>query len=150
LPHALRIQILNDDLEVFNSCGGDHYKSHKLFQELQHALRIQILNDDLEVFNSCGSKTKLHQLAMFCFTIFKLGPSLLSQVCHMHLLAVCKTLNVVESNFGFVLREFKKELQTFESDKGMLLETPDLPNFRIRATLVSVSTDTKRAHEIGL
>ena len=47
----------------------NHYKSHELFKECPRALRIQIFNDDLEVCNSCGSKTKLHQLAMFCFCI---------------------------------------------------------------------------------
>jgi hypothetical protein len=31
----------------------------------------------------------------------------------------------------------------------MLLDIPDLPNFHIRGTLVSVSADTKGAHEIG-
>ncbi len=30
-----------------------------------------------------------------------------------------------------------------ESDKGMLLGISDLPDFRIRGTLVSVSADTK-------
>ena len=31
----------------------------------------------------------------------------------------------------------------------MLLDIPDLPNFHIRGTLVSVSADTKGAHGIG-
>lgn len=63
--------------------------------------------------------------------------------------AVCKTLDVVEDNFGFVLREFMKELEELESEEGMLLDIPDLPNFRIRCTLVSVSAETKGSQKIG-
>ncbi len=73
----------------------------------------------------------------------------MSQLTHIHPFAVCKTLDVVEDNFGFVLREFMKELHELESDEGMLLDIPDLPNFKFRGTLVSVSADTKGAHEIG-
>lgn len=127
----------------------NHYKSHELFKECPRALRIQIFNDDLEVCNSCGSKTKFHQLAMFCFSILNLPPCLMSQLSHINPFAVCKTLDVVEDNFRFVLREFMKELEELESEEGMLLHIPDMPNFCIRGTLVSVSADTKGAHEIG-
>lgn len=58
--------------------------------------------------------------------------------------AICKTVNVVKDNFGFVL-----QLHDLESDDGMLLDVPDLTYFRIRGTLVSVCGDTKGAHEIG-
>ncbi|EFX81173.1 hypothetical protein DAPPUDRAFT_317930 [Daphnia pulex] len=73
----------------------------------------------------------------------------MSQLSHIHPFAVCKTLDVVEDNFGFVLREFMKELEELESEEGMLLDIPDMQNFCIRGTLVSVSADTKGAHEIG-
>ena len=66
----------------------------------------------------------------------------MSQLAHIHPFAVCKTLDVIEDNFFFVLREFMIELGELESEEGMVLEIPDLPNFRIRGTLVSVSADT--------
>jgi hypothetical protein len=47
------------------------------------------------------------------------------------------------------LRKFIFELHELEFDEGMLLDVPDLPNFRVRETLVSVCADTKEAHEIG-
>jgi hypothetical protein len=63
--------------------------------------------------------------------------------------AVCKTVNVVKDNFGFVLHYYFLELHDLESDDGMPLDVPDLPYFRIRGTLVSVCGDTKGAHEKG-
>ena len=60
---------------------------------------------------------------------------------HIHPFAICKTLEVVEDNFGFVFREFMKELEELESEEGMLLDITDLTNFHIRA-LVSVFADT--------
>lgn len=95
------------------------------------------------------TKTKINQLAMFCFSILNLPPCLLSQLAHIHPFAICKTVDVVKDNFGFVLREFLLKLHNLESDDRMLLNVPDLPNFRIRGTLVSVCGDTKGAHEIG-
>ena len=68
---------------------------------------------------------------------------------HIHPFVICKTLNVVGNNFGFVFREFMKELEELESEEGILLDITDLSNFRIRGTLVSVFADTKGAHEIG-
>ncbi len=54
------------------------------------------------------------------------------------------------SRVGFVLRQFMVELRELESAEGMALNIPDLPNFRIRGTIVSVCGDTKEAHEIGV
>jgi hypothetical protein len=63
--------------------------------------------------------------------------------------AICKTVNVVKDNFGFVLHDYFMELHDLELDDGMLLNVPDLPYFRIRGTLVFVRGDTKGAQEIG-
>jgi hypothetical protein len=71
------------------------------------------------------------------------------QLTHIYPFAICKTLDVFEDNFGSVLREFMLELREFESAEEMALNIPDLHNFRIRGTIVSVYWDTKGAHEIG-
>ncbi len=127
----------------------EDFRSHRLFNEFSGAVRIQIFSDDLEVVNPCGSKTTNHQQAMFCFTIINLPPCSLSQLPHIHPFAIYKTLDVVEDNFVFVIREFMFELHELESKNGMLLDVADLADFRIRETLVSVCADTKGAHEIG-
>jgi hypothetical protein len=118
------------DGEMRENIYTKHYKSHKLFKEDPRASRIQIVNDDLEVCNPCGSKTKFHQLAMFCFCILNLPPCLMSQLTHIYPFAICKMLDAVEDNFGLVLRQLMLELRELESAEGMALNISDLPNFK--------------------
>ena len=139
----------SSDGKMRSHLDAAHYKSHELFKLAPRALRMQVFNDDLEVCNPCGSKTKKHQLAMFCFCILNLPPILMSQLCHIHPFAVCHTLDVAEDNFSFVLREFMSELHELESARGMPLDLSDFDNFFLRGTVVSVCADTKGAHEIG-
>ena len=115
----------SSDGRIRTHVDTEHFRSHRLFNEFPGAVRIQMFNDDLEVVNPCGSKTKKHQLAMFCFTILNLPPCLLSQLPHIHPFAICKTSDVVEDNFAFVIREFMVELHELESDNGMLLDVAD-------------------------
>jgi hypothetical protein len=58
-------------------------------------------------------------------------------------------VDVVKDNFRFFLCEFFLDFHDLESDDGMILDVPVLPNFLTRGTLVSVCGDTKGAHEIG-
>jgi len=126
-----------------------NFKAHPLFIEKPRALRLQIFNDGLETVNPLGSKTEFHQLEMFCFTILNLPNSLNSQLFHVHPFAVCKTKDVEDAEFRFVLGEFLKELDELESEEGMALDVNDIADFRLNGTIVSACANTKGAHEIG-
>ena len=78
---------------------SSNFQNHPLFIENSHALRIQIFNDGLETVNPLGSKTRKHQLEMFCFSILNLPTYLNSQLFHVHPFAVCRTKDVEEDNF---------------------------------------------------
>lgn len=128
---------------------GLHFKNHPLFSNDHFAIRIQLFNEDLEVCNPCDSKTKVHQLSMFNFVIFIIPPVLNSLLSNIHTCAVCRTLDVQDLNFGFVLSCFMEEIQELESDVGMKLSVPGLGDIYIRWTIVGFCGDTKGAHEIG-
>lgn len=42
-----------------------------------------------------------------------------------------------------------KEIRILESEKGMLLDIPHRPGFRVQGTIVTLCADTKGALEIG-
>ena len=42
-----------------------------------------------------------------------------------------------------------EEIKELESDEGMLLQIPSLPDFRLRGSIAAVCADTKGAHELG-
>jgi hypothetical protein len=54
----------------------------------------------------------------------------MSQLTHIYPFAICKMLDVVEDNFGLVLRQLMLELRELESAEGMALNISDLPNFK--------------------
>ena len=48
------------------------FKTHPLLSKYPHTLRIQFYFDDVETVNALGSKTKKHEIGMFCFRILNL------------------------------------------------------------------------------
>ncbi|XP_032798525.2 uncharacterized protein LOC116935302 [Daphnia magna] len=122
---------------------------HPLFSKTPTAIRIQLFYDEVEVTNPLRSKTKKHELAMFCFRILNLPNSENSKLANIFPLAIVNSIHVKNNSFDFVFSEFLNELKELESEDGMLLGIPDFTNFRIRGTIAGVCADTKGAHEIG-
>ena len=127
---------------------GEDFKSNELLKSHPHAARLQLFFDDLEVANPLGTNTSIHEVVMFCFSRLNMPPVLNSSISNIYALAVCNTGDVKQHNFEFVLRPFIEELKILESEEGMSLDIPDLPGFRVRGILASVTGDTKGIHEI--
>lgn len=54
---------------VRGTIDSKYVEVHPLFSKTPNAIRIQLFYDEVEVTNPLGSKTKKHELAMFCFRI---------------------------------------------------------------------------------
>jgi hypothetical protein len=128
---------------------SQHFKNHKLFSEDPFALRLQIFFDEVETTNALGSKTKIHELGMFCFSILNLPPSCNSLLSNIHAFAVCVSKLIKKHGFDGILNLLMEEVAILESASGMLLNIPHHPGFRIRGTIASFCADTKGAHELG-
>ncbi len=96
-----------------------HFKKHPLFSVDPFALRLQIFFDEVEITNTLGSKTKIHELAMFCFSILNLPPSLNSLLSNIHAFAVSVSRHVKLHGFDFVFEELMAEIVILESDQGI-------------------------------
>lgn len=57
-------------------------------------------------------------------------------------------MNVVEDNFGFIMRKLCWSTMSWSLLKDAIGRS-GLENFRIRGNIVSVCADTKGAHEMG-
>ncbi|MFO0089362.1 MAG: hypothetical protein ACK518_00865, partial [bacterium] len=83
------------------------------------------------------------------FIILNLPPKLSSLLSNIHPFAVCRTIDIHDLDFDFVLNLFMKEIAELESENGLALNVPELGPFSIKGTIVGFCGDTKGAHEIG-
>lgn len=70
-------------------CCGRVYSKNELFQSNSSALRIQISNDDFEICNPLGSKSTIHKLSAFYFTIQNMPSQFRSKLDNIYLFCLC-------------------------------------------------------------
>ncbi|CAB4034289.1 Hypothetical predicted protein [Paramuricea clavata] len=126
---------------------GQQYQQHGIFKTHPKALRLQLFYDDVEVTNPLGSKTGIHKLGLFYYTIQNLPFNVNTSMNSVFLLAVCYTSDIKKYGFQPILDPFIKEIKQLESDSGVKLHW-DGSVCEVHGTLVSYSTDTLAAHEL--
>lgn len=126
----------------------NNFKSSDFFKRFPFAIRFQLFFDETEVTNPLGSKTKKHELGMFCYRIENLPPVENSRLVNIHPLVVSHSKDLKSSDFKFIADKIFTEMSLLESDEGMLLDVPDMPGFRVHGTISSICGDTKGMHEL--
>ncbi|KAJ8018667.1 hypothetical protein HOLleu_43234 [Holothuria leucospilota] len=126
---------------------SEQFLQHPLFKEYPTALRIQLYYDDVEVTNPLGSKTTIHKLGLFYFSLDNLPRKYNSCVNAVHLLAVCHAIDLKRYGFCPILRPFVDEIKQLETDTGVELQLMRGPR-RFNGTLVSAVGDTLAMHEM--
>ena len=100
--------------------------------------------DEVEVTNILGSKTKIHELGIFCYTFQNLPHKFNSSLSNIHLLAIVNSCEIKKYGFDKVLKPFLEELAQLESEKGLALDDGN----RVRGTIASVIGDILAAHKL--
>lgn len=126
---------------------SEQFGQHPLFKEYSTALRLQLYYDDVEVTNPLGSKTTIHKLGLFYFSLDNLPRKYNSHLNTVHLLAVCHAIDLKKHGFDPILRPFVEEIKQLESDTGVELQLISGPR-RFHGTLVSVVGDTLAMHDM--
>ena len=126
----------------------NNFKCSDFFKRFPFAIRFQLFFDETEVTNPLGSKTKKHELGMFCYRIENLPPVENSRLVNIHPLVVSHSKDLKSSDFKFIADKIFTEMSLLESDQGMLLDIPDMPGFRVHGTISSICGDTKGMHEL--
>jgi hypothetical protein len=140
----------SDDEFIRSDRDSLFFKTHSLFSKYPHALRIQFYYDDVETVNALGSKTKKHEIGMFCFRILNLPMTENSKLANIFpIIAMVTSVQLKNNGFDFIFTKFMEEIKELESQEGSLLNIPGLPNFRVRGTIAAMCADTKGAHELG-
>lgn len=109
----------NDILASF--IDGQHFKNHTFFQKYKHAIRIQLYYDELEITNPLGSKTCIHKLGVFYYTIQNLLFHMNSELSSIHVLLLCCHVDIKKYTLNKILSLFfLKILQNWKVMKNFL------------------------------
>lgn len=76
------VQNILEDGFIRSQKDSNNLKKSLFFKRFPFAVRFQIFIDETEVTNPLGSKTKKHELGMFCFRIENLAPLENSRLVH--------------------------------------------------------------------
>lgn len=127
---------------------GKQYKNHEFFQKYPNALRISIYFDDVEITNPLGTKCRIHELAMFYFTIQNVSPYFNSNTSNIFIFNIAHSLDIKKYGFSNILKNFMQDINLLESDEGVKVKLENNESYTLRATLVNFIGDNKAAHEI--
>lgn len=136
------IQSPTNNIENFKS--GLKYRNNAYFQENPNAIRIILYVDDIEVVNPLGSKTKIHKLSAFYFSIDNLS-NFNGKLENIFLLALCYAEDIKKYGYKKILEPFMNELKLLE--EGVQIQLKTGPRI-IRAALVLVVADSMAIHDI--
>lgn len=133
--------------QLASYCDGVQFSQHGMFKDNPHALRLQLFYDDVEVVNPIGTKTCIHKLGMFYYSLDNLPRKYNSVMSSIHVLAVCYSMDLKKYGFHPILRSFLAEMKQLESDDGYTMELNGRA-IQIHGTLTSLSADTLAAHDL--
>jgi hypothetical protein len=125
---------------------GNKYQSSPYFAKYPNSLRITLYYDDVEITNPLGSRTGIHKLGCFYFTIQNMPPYLKTKLDNIFVLAFCYAEDMKKYGVNAILRAFVDEMKLLESDEGVRATFDE--NFVLRAVLTSVAADSLAAHEL--
>ncbi|XP_057333574.1 uncharacterized protein LOC130672830 [Microplitis mediator] len=116
---------------------GEVYKNHPFFKENENAIQLQIYFDEFEVCNPLGSRSGIHKIGAFYFTILNFPSYVNSNLNNIHLLALCYNLDIKEFGINSILDVIMNDIKILET-KGIFIESL---NSVVKGTLVSLSFD---------
>ena len=153
------LQLKDFQAELFNShaqvsqeflgdfCDGTVFKSYPLFGSDPYALQIIAYYDDLETVNPIGSYVKKHKLGCMFFFVGNVQPRLRSTFKAIHLVAVCKYVDIVKYGIDTFLAPFVEDVKTLFCDGiNVIINNEERI---IHGSLIAFLADTLATHAVG-
>lgn len=137
----------NDPNSIESFFDSEIYKNHPLFKEFPDTLAIQLYLDDVEVTNPLGSKTKIHKICNFYFTLLNMPAYFNSKLKNINTVLMCHSVDIEKYGYAKIMDPLIKDLKDLESECGVIMTVLDR-EVVVRGTIVNLSADTLAAHSI--
>lgn len=134
--------------QIKNYTDGVQYKKSNYFQRYSNALRIILYYDDIEVVNPIGSKTSIHKLGIFYFTLQNFPLHISTSSENIFILLICYANDIKKYGFKEILGPFIADMHLLEHDDGIEVSLLNGEMYVLRAVLIGFTGDTLAAHDI--
>jgi len=124
---------------------GQHYRNNAFYHDCDLVLRLLLYYDELEIANPLGSKTGIHKIGAFYYTIQNLPDHLISSLENMHVLLLCYDEDRKKYGFRKVLTPFLNDLRKLETT-GVSIQV-GAEELKFKATVAGYSGDGLAVHE---
>lgn len=119
--------------------NGKTCEQHSVFSS-ELSLPLVLYFDDLEICNPLGSKSSIHKLSMFYFTLTDLPDYAKSKLGSIFLLGIAKSAHVKKIGLDTVLLPFYKEMRELSKDGINFMLNGESINFKVDLALFSGDT----------
>lgn len=133
----------NGFIKDFND--GSYLHSHPIFSNT-HNLQIILYYDDVEICNPLSSKSKIHKLGMFYWSLGNIKPEFRSSLRSINLLAIVKTQYIRKYGLDAFLTPFVEEIKLLECGIDVVVNNVVT---RYRGSLLCFIGDTLAANFVG-
>lgn len=145
--YILNRPINSDPNSIESFFDSEIYKNHQLFNDFPDTLAIQIYLDDVEVTNPLGSKTKIHKICNFYFTVLNMPEYFNSKLKNINTVLMCHSVDIEKYGYAKILAPLIEDLKELESQSGVTMTVLNKIVI-VRGTIVNLSADTLAAHSI--
>lgn len=126
----------------------NNFKTHPFLQKYPKTIRISLYYDGVEMVNSIGSKTGIHSVGIFYFSIQNFPMQFSTHLKNIYTLLTCYNVYLKKYGFKTVLRSLIDELKILETDDGINVKFSDGTDYTLRAILSVFVGDALAVSEI--
>lgn len=138
---AVQQFFINNIFENNNACtnfiDGTVYKTNSFFQINKNAIQIQLYFDEFEVCSPLESKTGIHKIGAFYFTINNFPIHIILMLQNIFLVALSYNVNIKKFGLYPILEVIVNDIKILEK-QGIFVESL---NTYVKDTLISLSCD---------
>ncbi|XP_077870141.1 uncharacterized protein LOC144363069 [Saccoglossus kowalevskii] len=129
----------------FDMLDGEIYQTHNLLCD--DDIPIILYYDEIDICNPLGSRSGIHKLGMFYYTIAKIDTKFRSKLETVQLLAIAYSENIKKYGLDAILEPFIHELRLFI--QGCDFKLADNEIIHLKGMLFGALGDTPASHALG-
>lgn len=136
----------NNIIESFTDT--ETYKNHPFLKKYPRTLRINLYYDGVEMVNSIGSKTGLHSVGLFYFTIQNFPMHFSTNLKNIYDVLVCNMNDIKKYGLNTILKPIIDDMKLLETDEGVEIQIDKNTFYTLRAILHIIIGDALSVSEM--
>lgn len=135
--------------KISSARDGLKWQGDDFFLRFPNALMIQMYFDDVELVNPLGSRTGVHKVTNFYWSLLNIPEHLRSSLKSIGLIACVKSNNIKKFGYSKVLEDFVDCMNKLSSEEGLTLTLSETENICVRGALFCLNGDGLALNHIG-